>query len=145
MSEQEARAQQLKAVSDLGVQALARPEFAVLADRAVELITEALQVQIAVVDELQADGDLVVQAVRGVGSVVAAGARIEGGARSLAGYTMTSGGPVISPDMPNDDRFSLTASFVQTGVTSGVSVPIGSSAEPWGVVIAATTSVREFS
>ncbi len=52
MGKSETRVQQLKAVSELGLQALARPDFSVLADHAVELITDALQVQIATVDEL---------------------------------------------------------------------------------------------
>jgi PAS domain S-box-containing protein len=145
MSELDPRVQQLKAVSELGLQALARPEFSVLADQAVGVITEALQVQIVTVDELQADGDLLVRAARGLGPVVAHGERIAGGAKSLAGYTLRSGRPVISADLPNEDRFSLRASFVRTRAKSGVSVTVGSSDEPWGVLIAASTSAREFS
>jgi PAS domain S-box-containing protein len=145
MSEVDSRIRQLKAVSDLGLQALTRPEFFVLADQAAELIAKALAVQIVTIDELQVDGNLLVRAARGLGPVVAEGERIAGGDRSLAGYTLRSGQPVISSDLLNEDRFALRASFVRTGTKSGVSVAVGSPDDPWGVLIAATTSVREFS
>jgi PAS domain S-box-containing protein len=145
MSELETRVQQLNAISQLGVEALAGPEFSLLADRAVELITGALQVEIATVEELRGGADLLVRAARGLGPLVAEREPTAGGAASLAGYTLRSGRPVISADLLNEDRFQIRASFVRTGARSAISVAVRSSTDPWGAVIAATTNAREFS
>ena len=107
MSDPGPRVHQLKAVSELGLQALARPEFSVLAGRAVELVAEALQVQIVTVDELQADGDLLVRAAHGLEPAVVGSGRIPGGGDSLAGYTLKHAHPVISADLLNERRFAL--------------------------------------
>jgi PAS domain S-box-containing protein len=145
MGELDPRVEQLKAVSELGLQALSRPDFATLAKSAVKLIAQALRVQMVTVDELQVDGDLLVRAAHGLGSLVAEGDRIPGGVRSLAGFTLRSGQPVISADLANEERFVIRANLMQTGAKSGICVTVGSQDDPWGVLIAATTSFREFS
>jgi PAS domain S-box-containing protein len=145
MSELETRAKQLKAVSELGLEALARPEFAVLADRAVQLVSQALRVEIVTVDELQGDGDLVVRATVGLGPVVAESERVPGGQGSLAGHTLLAGHPVITADLPKERGSALRASFLKAGAKSAISVAVGSFEHPWGVLIAVTTSAREFS
>jgi PAS domain S-box-containing protein len=145
MSELESRVDQLKAISELGLQALSRTEFSVLAEQAVKLVTQALQVQIATVDELQADGDLIVRAGCGLGPVVGQGEQPATVEPSLAGYTLRSAHTVISTDLANEQRFVLPESFVQAGAQSCIGITVGPSLDPWGVLIAATTSPREFS
>ncbi len=139
-----ARARQLQAVSELGLVALARPELHSVAERAVRLIAEALEVEVVTVDELLDDDALIVRAAVGLGPVVERGERVGAGADSFAGYTLAAGHPVLSDDLPNDPRFSLRASFVDAGVLAGVGVAIGAGDSPWGVVIAATTRARRF-
>jgi PAS domain S-box-containing protein len=145
MSELEPRVQQLKAVSELGLQALARPEFSALADQAAELIAKALQVQIVTVQELQADGDLLVRAAHGLRPGVVGSARIAGGGGSLAGYTLKHAHPVISADLANERRFAMRETLGRSDARSAISVTVGSSDDPWGVLIAATTTTRDFS
>jgi GAF domain-containing protein len=145
MNEPDPRVQQLRAVSELGLRALARPEFSVLADHAVELVAGALQVQIVTLAELQADGDLLVRAGYGLAPGAAGSVRIPGGGRSLAGYTLEQDQPVISADLANERRFALRASFAQETAKSASSVTVGASNDPWGVLIVATTHTRDFS
>jgi PAS domain S-box-containing protein len=77
--------------------------------------------------------------------VVAEGERVPAGEGSLAGHTLLAGHPVITADLPGERGLALRASFLKAGAKSAISVAVGASEQPWGVLIAATTSSREFS
>jgi PAS domain S-box-containing protein len=139
----EVRVRQLQAVSELGLEALTHPELRALADRAVGVVSAGLDVEVVTVDELLDDDALIVRAAAGLGPVVDQGERVAAGISSLAGYTLAAGHPVTGHDLGNDPRFSLRESYARAGVRAGIGVAIGAGS-PWGVLIAATASHREF-
>src|SRR5690606_29667502 len=63
-----------------------------------------------------------------------AGVVVPGGNRSQAGYALASGEPIFVEDLASDARFQGPELLVSHGVRSGLSVAIGDSGSPWGVL-----------
>ena len=108
-------------------------------------VARALEVEIVALEELQADGDLLVHAA--VGVVDDALGRQPGGAGegSQAGYTLHAGTPVITNDLLGEARFRPAAVLTRSGARSSLSVAVGSRERPSGVLLAASTRERRFS
>jgi len=71
-------------------------------------------------------------------------ATVPGGPNSQAGYTLTSGKPVIVEDYRRDLRFKAAPLAEGTVVASGVSVPIPGREHPLGVLAVGTPTRRVF-
>ena len=139
------RERQLQAVAELGFAAIGAPPFGVLLERAVQSVAQALEAEIVALEELQADGDLLVHAA--VGVVDDALGRQPGGAGegSQAGYTLRAGTPVITNDLLGEARFRPAAVLTRSAARSSLSVAVGSRERPWGVLLAASSRERRFS
>ena len=140
-----ARERQLQAVAELGLEAIGAPAFAVLIDRVVQSVARALAVEIVAIEELLADGDLVVHAAVGVGERALGRQQAGAGEGSQAGYTVQAGTPVITDDLLTEARFRPAAVLTRSAARSSLSVAVGSPQRPWGVLLAASTRERRFS
>jgi PAS domain S-box-containing protein len=69
---------------------------------------------------------------------------VPAGRESQPGYTLASAEPVVVTDFGADARFGDSGFLADHGVESGVSVVVGSEAEPWGVLGAYATGRRGF-
>ena len=140
-----ARERQLGAVAELGFEAIGAPSFAQLIDRAVRSVARALEVEIVAVEELQADGDLVVHAAVGAAEDALGRQPAGAGDGSQAGYTLQARTPVITNDLLGEARFRPAAVLTRSAARSSLSVAVGSREQPWGVLLAASTYARRFS
>jgi PAS domain S-box-containing protein len=70
---------------------------------------------------------------------------IPDGARSHAGYTLTSSRPVIMRDAAQETRFEISAQMAAQGITSGLTAIIGWDERTYGVLGAHTSRRRNFS
>ena len=129
------RASQQAAVAALGQRAVDSDCLDALMADAARLVRDTLDTTHCKVLDLDAD----VEALRlrqGVGwdAGVVGSATIDATANSQAGYTLLSEEPVIVEDLDTETRFRGPELLTSHGVTSGVSVTIGSSDEPWGIL-----------
>ncbi len=138
------RAAEQKALAELGLRALTHAAAADLIDQAVHVVSDALGVEIAAVEELLADGNVLVRSAVGLGDHPTGVVLGSGGRASQAGYTLSSAQPVISVDLRAERRFTPAPVLVAHGARSSGSVVIGTPERPWGVLIAASTRVRNF-
>ncbi len=138
------RAAEQKALADLGLRTLTHTPPADLIDQAVRAVSSALGVEIAAVEELLADGNVLVRSAVGLGDRPTRVVLGSGGKASQAGYTLLSAKPVISADLAAERRFTPAPVLVAHGARSTASVMIGTPDQPWGVLIAASTQPRDF-
>src|SRR5207245_2160910 len=66
-------------------------------------------------------------------------------AGSQGGYTLAATGPVVSEDLSRETRFAVAPLLREHGVVSSAIALVAGEAGPWGVLGAASVSVREFS
>ncbi len=141
----EQRESQQAAVARLGLMALGSTELRPLFEKVVREMSRTLDVQlVAILQKLEIETGLVLTAGTGWKQGVV-GKTINGAAHdSQAGYTLTSGGPVIVEDLSNDRRFGGSKILEAHKAVSGISVLIGPTQAPWGVLSAHTTQFRHF-
>jgi PAS domain S-box-containing protein len=135
------RTRQQAAVASLGQRALAGVDVQELMEEGARLVAEGLEVEHSSVLEPAPDGF----ALRaGVGSAAGGSAGAWFPEDSQAGYTMRTGGPVLSEDLRTEDRFPVGALLDEFGFRSGASVVIPGPEEPYGVLAAFTLRPRTF-
>jgi PAS domain S-box-containing protein len=136
----------LRAVSELGMTALASDDMQALFDEAVARLGEGLDVEYAKVLELRPDrGELLLRSGVGWQDGLVGKATVGTELASQAGYTLSVNGPVVVGDLATETRFSGPALLHEHGVVSGLSVIIaGSGGRAFGVLGAHTTAHREF-
>jgi PAS domain S-box-containing protein len=71
-------------------------------------------------------------------------ARVSGGRGSQAGFTMSTTEPVVVTDLATEERFRPSALVRGHGVASGLTVIIGGTDRPWGVLGAHSQQPRAF-
>ncbi|WP_074854636.1 PAS domain-containing sensor histidine kinase [Natrinema salifodinae] len=141
---------QLESVSYLGRYALENADIDDLLPKATELVAAALDAEYAIVLEREvtgpdADADrLRVRADNDPGASFDDATTSATAPDSLAAATLTNDGPVVVEDLETDDRFDGPSLLTDRDVRSGVSVSVGSSADPWGVLGVYDTDRREF-
>jgi len=142
--ELERRLDQQAAAASLGREALEGTSLDDLFDSAVETIADTLGADYCKVLELLPDEDeLTLRA--GVGwKPEYVGATVGTGLDSQAGYTLRSEAPVIVEDLTTETRFSGPQLLREHDVESGISVVIGPSDEPWGILGVHDTAPRSF-
>ncbi|HKY32546.1 MAG TPA: PAS domain S-box protein [Candidatus Polarisedimenticolia bacterium] len=140
----EARVRQQEAVAALGRDVLAGMSAAALLDRAVDQVADTLQTDAAVLFEWLAGGDeLELRSVRGLDRSVVPGHRVPVAA-SQAGYALAGSRAVLVEDLAAETRFPPPRHLVESGMISGVSVPIPGEPRPYGVLSCHSRRPRRF-
>ncbi|MFQ5523920.1 MAG: GAF domain-containing protein [Acidimicrobiia bacterium] len=139
------RETQQAALAELSQLALAEDDLAGLMDEATRVLAKTLDVDYTKVLELLPDGKaLLLKAGVGWHRGLVGTATIENGTESQAGYTLTVSHPVIVEDLATETRFSGPALLTDHGAVSGLSVVIGASDRPYGVLGVHTATPRSF-
>lgn len=140
------RARQQQAVAELGRRALTESDLPAFMDEAVGLTAGVLDLEYCKVMELLPGGEkLLMRAGVGWEEGLVGRATEEVGLGSQAGYTLRSEEPVIVEGLRTEPRFRTSALLHKHGAVSGMSVVIGGSAQPFGVLGAHTKECRTFS
>ncbi len=140
-----ARARQQQAVARFGQRALVETDLQALMDEAVGVVAAVLDVEYCKVLELLPDGrNLVLRAGVGWGKGLVGQATVGAGLDSQAGYTLSSSEPVYVEDLRSETRFSGPPLLYEHDVVSGISVRVGGSERPFGVLGAHTRQRRTF-
>jgi PAS domain S-box-containing protein len=140
-----ARLRQQAAVARLGQRALAGLELGAVLEEAASAVARELGTELVSVLELLADGDsLRLRAGHGwpegyVGKLIVPASR-----GSLAGYTLTRGGIVISEDLTRERRFAASPVHQRLGVVSALAVVLPGRERPFGVMGAHSTRPHHF-
>ena len=144
-AEADVRARQQAAVAELGLQALAGHDPVELMDEAVAVVSRVLGVDLtAVAEMMHGRRQLLLRAGVGWRSGVVGHGTALAGRRSLMGYTLESGGPVVSEEVGADTRFLISKLVASHGAVSAVCVVIGGGDEPFGALGAFSRRRRPF-
>jgi len=139
------RARQQAAVAELGQRALTDIDLADLIDEAVSTLSRVLDADFSKMMELLPDGKtLLFRAGVGWPADFKNQKTLTAESDSQAGVTLRSREPVVVDDLTNDDRFPLTPTLKEHGVTSGMTVVIAGRHQPFGVLGAHTRKQRAF-
>ncbi len=144
-AENEARmlAELQSVVADLGERALRGAPLSQLLDEAAGQVMRALGVDYSKILELMPNQNaLLLRAGTGWKPGYVGHATVGLGADSHAGYTLSSGEPVVFEDLKSEKRFAGTAVLHEHDVVSGAGVVIATNEGPWGVLGAYTRSRR---
>ncbi|MDZ8105104.1 MAG: GAF domain-containing protein [Nostoc sp. DedQUE12a] len=142
-----ARVRQQAAVAELGQLALANLDIDALMDKAVVLITQSLEVEYSNVLELLGDRNtLLLRSGVGWDSGLVGNLKLALGSENetQASYTLVCSEPVIVYDLAKETRFQGPSLLIDHSVVSGISVIIQGQKQPFGVLGAHTTRLREF-
>ncbi|HEX7230284.1 MAG TPA: PAS domain S-box protein [Candidatus Binatia bacterium] len=150
MSKTEARseesAQLQRVLTDLGDKTGGGADPVALMATLSELVAKALSVEFCKVLELLPDKDkFLLRAGFGWKGGSVGDATEPAGTGSAAGYTLLSDQPVVSEDLRTERRFSAPPLLVAHGIISGMSVRIGPSDQPFGVLGVHSSVPRKFS
>jgi signal transduction histidine kinase/AmiR/NasT family two-component response regulator len=143
----ETRFRRMSALAELGIFAIRTTAPEALVGRAVAVVAETLEVDLAKIVELLPGGEEVaIRAVTGYDPSVI-GQRIPAAHRSQAGYTLHSGEPVVSEDVRAESRFDPAEIDLEHGAVSGASVVVhspGRQGHPYGVLAVHSRARRSF-
>ena len=139
------RVNQQAVVAELGMRALAISDPSMLMDEAAACVAKVLDVEYCKVLELLPDGKaMLLKAGVGWKEGLVGRTTVGTGADSQAGFTLSSGEPVIVEDLRKETRFSGPPLLLEHGVVSGMSVIIHGKDRPYGVLGTHTTRRRKF-
>ena len=140
------RASQQEAVARLGERALIDADLQKFFDEAVETIAKILDVEFVKILELvPGDAELLLRAGVGWKPGLIGVAHVTTNRDSQAGFTLASGGPVVSENLASDTRFSGGDMLRDHGVVSSLCSPIaGRDGRAYGVLSAHTPKRRKF-
>jgi len=142
----EESARQQRALADLSDHALDGGDLAALMPTLTELIAKTLAVEFCKVLELSPGKDnLLLRAGFGWRAGTVGKATEPAGTGSPAGYTLLCDQPVITEDLRTESRFSVPPLLLNHGIISGMSVRIGRSDQPFGVLGVHSSVSRTFS
>jgi signal transduction histidine kinase len=123
------------ALATLGQRALAGIAYDELAQMAADSLARVMEVPMVEVLELEPDRrELLLVAGVGWQPGMIGHATVKAGLGSQGGYTLTTVGPVVVEDLRAETRFTPPALLADHGVVSGLTVVIGSPANPYGVL-----------
>jgi signal transduction histidine kinase len=133
------------ALATLGQQALVWMGYHELAQTAAESLARVMEVPFVEVLGLNPDRrDLLLVAGVGWREGQVGTATVQAGRGSQAGYSLATVGPVLVADLMAETRFTPPPLLADHGVVSGVTVVIGSPANPYGVLGTHTSDRRAF-
>lgn len=139
------RLRQQAAVADISEHALGGAGLSLLMGEATALVAQTLKVDFCTILEILPDRELALTAGFGWKEELLGHATVGTGTSSQAGYTLLAGQPVVVDDLLTEQRFDAPALLRDSGVTSGVTVTIGTKDRAFGVLGAHTVRRRAFS
>jgi signal transduction histidine kinase len=140
------RSLQRAAVAQLGQQALTGLAPDALFSESVALVSSILNVDACQVAELEAESVLRVRTAFGWRSGLGRSATLLPGTGSLAGYALLTRSPVVSENLADETRFSVSPIAREHGALSAAGVIIGDPDRAFGALVAYTTRrIRRFS
>jgi PAS domain S-box-containing protein len=144
--ELETRVRQQEVVTDLGQRALEDRDLETLLDDAVAMVAQTLDADYCKVLDLDADGEwLDLRAGTGWDDGLVGSARVSAVERdSQAAYTLETDEAVVVEDLATESRFGGPDLLTDHDVASGVSVVLGSTDDPWGILGVHDTDRRTF-
>lgn len=140
-----ARAKQQLLVAEFGTFALQVRSLSQVTQRAVELVSQTLEVSLCMVLEVLQDGKGLRMAA-GVGwNEGVAEQVLDAAGDTAAGYGLDSSEPLIAIDFRNESHLPIPPALAAHAVVSGVSMPIEGHERIFGVLGVYTREVHEFS
>jgi len=142
----EASARQQQVLADLSGHALGGTELSALMATMTNLIAATLSVKFcSVLELLPGDQGFILRAGVGWEEGLVGRALVPPGTQSQAGYTILRDQPVIVEDLAAERRFNAPVLLRDHGIVSGITVVIGRSDRPFGVLGAHSSEARSFS
>jgi two-component sensor histidine kinase len=140
------RARQQEMLARLGERALTESDLQKFFNDVVTTVGEILDIEmVKILELLPGDAELLLRAGIGWRPGVVGAAHVSTGRDSQAGYTLASGRPVITEDLPNETRFTGQPLLHEHGVVSGITAPIaGRDGRAYGVLGAHSAKRRRF-
>jgi GAF domain-containing protein len=138
---------QQSALARFGELALRSDDLDEILTEACRLVGEALGTDLAKVMELQEDGEtLLVRAGVGWKPGVVGEASTKASDKTSEGHALKSGGPMTSPDIATETRFSYPPFLVENGVKAVANVVIlgGKDRPPYGLLQIDSRQPRQF-
>lgn len=140
------RERQQRAVAEIGGIGLSDAPLPFFFDAMARCLVEGLNCPMAkLLRHRPEKNDLVVVSQRGFRDAELNVTAVPDDVHSQAGFTLASRHPVVVTDLPNETRFQGQALLTDHDVKSGISVVVGSNADPWGVIGVHATEVTHFS
>jgi signal transduction histidine kinase/ActR/RegA family two-component response regulator len=131
----QARLDQQALLADLGRQALGDTDFDTLLAEGARLTALGMKVRYCkVLEYLPSQNCLLVRAGVGWQNGVVGHATIGAELRSPAGYALHTGKPVISNNLPDENRFNTPELLLEHGVRRAINVILTDDAVPYGVL-----------
>ncbi|ADB61780.1 multi-sensor signal transduction histidine kinase [Haloterrigena turkmenica DSM 5511] len=139
------RVRQQEIVAKLGQQALETDDLDRLLHEAVVAVSDVLETEYVELLELLPEGDeFFLRDGVGWHEGLVGSTTVPADTNSQAGITLRTEAPIVVDDVQSEDRLSEPALLTDHGITSGISVIVGSVDEPWGVLGTYATEPREF-
>lgn len=133
------------ALADLGLLALSGLETSALTQRAIQLISQTLDVEYCELLELLPEKDgLLLREGFGWKDGLVGNVTVAVGENSHAGYTLLNSQPLIITDLAREQRFTPPASLLEHNIIAGMTVIIYSKGQPYGVLGTYTAQSRQF-
>ncbi len=140
------RVRQQEILAELGVLALQGTGFTGLLDRTALLTAEGLQAEYSkVMEYIPAEHRLLVRAGYGWDEGIVGSASVGADLASPAGFALSTGKPVISNHLENEQRFRTPELLVQHGIRRAMNVILQGDGSPFGVLEVDSRSEGEFS
>lgn len=137
------RAQQQTVVAALGQFAIVSQDFASLLNQTTHLITQTLDVPFTSAFELNPDSEtLLLRAGVGWKPGRVGHKAIEARGKSLVGFALASGSPVVISNLHEERRFIAPSLLIEHGIASGICVIIATRHRPYGVLGAFSNRTR---
>jgi two-component sensor histidine kinase len=140
------RIRQQELLAELGVLALQRTSFIGMLDHTARMTAEGLGAKYCkVMEYLPAENRLLVRAGVGWGKGVVGVASVGADLESPAGYALSTGKPVISNHLENEQRFRTPELLVEHGIRRAMNVILQGDGSTFGVLEVDSESEGEFS
>ena len=140
------RLRQQEILAELGVTALQGSQLAELLDQTAKLVAEGLEAEFCKILEYHpGENRFLVTAGIGWGPDVIGVATVGADAESPAGFALTTGKPVISNHLENEDRFRTPQLLIQHGIRRAMNVILQGDGAPYGVLEVDSRFEGEFS
>jgi two-component sensor histidine kinase len=139
------RIRQQEILAELGVLALQGTGFIDLLDRTAHLTAEGLRAEYSkVMEYIPAEHRLLVRAGYGWDEGIVGCASVGADLASPAGFALSTGKPVISNHLENEQRFRTPELLVQHGIRRAMNVILQGDGSPFGVLEVDSRSEGEF-
>src|SRR5215203_5543638 len=139
------RIRQQEILAELGVSALQGTEFMELLNHVVRLTAEGLSAEYCkVLEYMPSENRLLVRAGVGWDEGVVGTATVGADLESPAGFALSTGKPVISNHLENEDRFRTPELLVEHGIRRAMNVILQGDGSPFGVLEVDSRSEGEF-